>query len=164
MVGSASTEKREQGFLNVMKEEFPGIELVSTDQYGDATSETAQRMGESLLQKYQQLDGIFCPNESTTFGMLLALQQSGRAGKIKFVGFDSSPKLIQAMKDGDLHGLVLQDPFNMGYTGITTLVAHLRGEKVPPRVDTGSAVATPDNMDEPRITNLLSPPIDKWLE
>lgn len=163
MVGSASTEKREQGFLDVITKEFPEIELVSADQYGDATSETAQRMGENLLQRYHELDGIFCPNESTTFGMLLALQQSGQAGKVKFVGFDSSPKLIQALKDEQLHGLVLQDPFNMGYTAVTTLVAHLRGESVEPRIDTGSEVATPENMNEPRIAQLLSPPTNEWL-
>lgn len=163
MVGSASTDQREQGFLDVMKEEFPGIELVSTDQRGEATGDTAQRAAETLLQKFQELDGIFCPNESTTFGMLRALQDTDRAGKVSFVGFDSSPKLIEAMREGELHGLVLQDPFNMGYTAVRTLASHLRGEEVETRIDTGSEVATPENMNEPRIAELLSPPIDKWL-
>ncbi len=163
MVGSASTERREQGFLDVMEEKYPDIEMVSTDQYGGATGDTAQKAAESLLQVHKDLDGVFCPNESTTFGMLRALQESGRAGKVKFVGFDSSPKLIEALREGELHGLVLQDPFNMGYTSVKTLAAHLRGEGVEPRIDTGSAVATPENMDEPDVARLLSPPIDEWL-
>lgn len=162
-VGSASTMEREQGFLDVMKSDFPAIELVSTDQYGDATSESAQKKSENLLGKFQELDGIFTPNESTTFGMLRALQVAGRAGKLKFVGFDSSEKLIAALSSGEIHGLVLQDPFNMGYLSVKTVVASIRGEKVEARIDTGSEVATPENMNEPRIKELLSPPFEKYL-
>ena len=162
-VGSASTEKREQGFLDVMADEFPGIEIVSSDQYGGATTESAYDKAENLLNVFTGLDGIFTPNESTTFGMLRALQGSGRAGKVKFAGFDSSEKLIQAMAGGELHGLVLQDPLNMGYTAVRMLVSYLRGEEVSTRIDTGSEVATPENMNEPRIKELLSPPIGKYL-
>ena len=162
-VGSASTVQREQGFLDTLKADFPDVQVVSADQYGGATTESAYAKAENLLNRFADLDGIFCPNESTTFGMLRALQGSGRAGKVKFVGFDSSDKLIQAMADGELHGLVLQDPLNMGYVAVKTLVAFLRGEKVATRIDTGSAVATPENMNDPRIRELLSPPIDEYL-
>jgi ribose transport system substrate-binding protein len=162
-VGSASTMEREQGFLDVMASEFPGIQIVSADQYGGATTESAYARAENLLNRFTELDGVFTPNESTTFGMLLALHESGRAGTIKFVGFDSSEKLIEAMADGHLHGLVLQDPLNMGYLSVKTLVAYLRGEPVPTRIDTGSEVATPENMNEPRIRELLSPPIERYL-
>jgi ribose transport system substrate-binding protein len=162
-VGFLSTMRREQGFLDVMAKEFPGIRIVSSDQYGGATAESAQNKAEGLLGRFSDLDGIFCPNESTTFGMLRALQASGRAGAVKFVGFDSSEKLIQALANRELNGLVLQDPLNMGYTAVKTLVAYLRGEKVRTRIDTGSEVATPENMNEPRIKELLSPPIGKYL-
>jgi ribose transport system substrate-binding protein len=162
-VGSASTDQREQGFLDTISENYPDIQIVSSDQYGGATTESSLAKAENLLNKYQQLDGIYTPNESTTFGMLLALQQAGRAGQVKFVGFDSSEKLIQAMKDGHIHGLVLQDPLNMGYLAVKTLAAYLRGEEVKTRIDTGSQVATPDNMGEPRIQELLSPPFAKYL-
>lgn len=163
-IGHVSTAEREQGFLDVIKKEFPDIQLVSTDQFAGVTTETAFAKAESLLNRFPNLDGIFCPNESSTFGMLRALQESGRAGKIKFVGFDSSEKLIQAMKAGQIHGLVLQDPLNIGYTAVKTLAAYLRGETIPTRIDTGSVVATPENMNEARIKELLSPPIDKYLQ
>lgn len=161
--GSASTMERERGFLDAMAKEFPGIQIVSSDQYGGATTESAFAKAENLLNRFSELDGLFTPNESTTFGMLRALQSSGRAGKLKFVGFDSSEKLIQAMADGQIHGLVLQDPLNMGYTAVKTLVAYLRGEQVDTRIDTGSEVATPENKNEPRIKELLAPPIDRYL-
>jgi ribose transport system substrate-binding protein len=162
-IAYVGTTRREQGFLDVMREKFPEIRLVSTDQYGGATVELAFNKAQNLLNRFQELDGIFCPNESTTFGMLRALQEAGLAGKVKFVGFDSSEKLAQAMRDGELHGLVLQDPLNIGYTAVKTLAAYLRGEPVPTRVDTGCVIATPANMDEPRIQALLAPPIDKYL-
>jgi ribose transport system substrate-binding protein len=161
--GSASTAEREQGFLDVIRSEFPDIQIVSENQRGGATTEESFAKGENLLNSFPELDGIFTPNESTTFGMLRALQESGRAGKLKFVGFDSSDKLIQALRDGQIHGLVLQDPLNMGYTAVKTLVAYLRGEEVPTRIDTGSAVATPENMNDERIRTLLSPPIGAYL-
>jgi ribose transport system substrate-binding protein len=166
--GSASTMEREQGFLDAMKEQ-PGIEVVSANQYGGATTETAYKNSENLLAPYKKdgalaLDGLFCPNESTTFGMLRALQDAGLAGKVKFVGFDSSEKLVQALEKGELQGLVLQDPMNMGYLGVKTMAAHLRGQPVEKLIDTGSVVATRENMNEPAVAGLLKPDFHKWLK
>jgi ribose transport system substrate-binding protein len=167
--GSASTMNREQGFLDVLKEKYPDIEVVSANQYGGATTESAYQASENLLAPLQtaggglSIDGIFCPNESTAFAMLRALEDAGLAGKVKYVGFDSSERLVQGLRNGEIQGLVLQDPINMGYLGVKTLVAHLQGQKVEKRIDTGSAVATPENMDEPKMKNLLEPDFKKWL-
>ncbi|MCP4257691.1 MAG: ABC transporter substrate-binding protein [Planctomycetes bacterium] len=167
--GSASTMNREKGFLDVLKEKYPDIEVVSANQYGGATTESAYTASENLLAPLRKpdggltIDGIFCPNESTAFAMLRALEDSGLAGKVKYVGFDSSDRLVLALKKGYIHGLVLQDPINMGYLGVKTLVAHLQGEKVGKLIDTGSSMATPENMDEPKMKNLLEPDFKKWL-
>jgi len=164
MVGQNSTTRREQGFLDTLAKEFPGIQIVSDDQYAGTTTESAYARAESLLNRFPEADGIFCPNESSTFGMLLALQEAGRAGKVRFVGFDASPKLLQALEAGEIDGLVIQDPVNMSYTAVKTLVAWLRGEAAPIRIDTGSSVATRENMHEPRMSELLSPPLAKYLD
>ena len=167
--GSASTMNREQGFLDVLKEKYPDIDVVSANQYGGATTESAYQASENLLAPLRtangglSIDGIFCPNESTAFAMLRALEDSGLAGKVKYVGFDSSPRLVQGLRNGHIHGLVLQDPINMGYLGVKTMVAHLRGEKVDKRIDTGSTVATAANMNDPKVKNLLDPDFRKWL-
>jgi ribose transport system substrate-binding protein len=149
--------------MSVLAEEFPDIQVVSDDQYAGTTTESAYARAESLLNRFPGVDGIFCPNESSTFGMLLALQEVGRAGSVRFVGFDASPKLLQAMEAGEIDGLVVQDPINMSYTAVKTLVAWLRGEAAPARIDTGSSVATRENMREPRMRELLSPPLEKYL-
>ncbi|MCU0244402.1 MAG: substrate-binding domain-containing protein [Acidobacteria bacterium] len=155
--GSASTTQREAGFRDTVAKEFPGLTLLVQDQYAGATTETAYQLAENLLGRFPDVEGVFTPNESSTFGMLRALQESGLAGRVPFVGFDSSPKLIQGLRDGHLRGLVLQNPVQMGYLGVKTVVARLRGETVAKVIDTGVVLATSDNMDSPDIRALLSP-------
>jgi ribose transport system substrate-binding protein len=155
--GSASTVQREAGFYDTVTREFPGLVLLVQDQYAGATTETAYQLAENLISRFPDVDGVFAPNESSTFGTLRALQESRLAGKVVFVGFDSSPKLVQGLRDGHLHGLVLQNPVQMGYLGVRTIVAHIRGQAVEKVIDTGVALATLDNMDQPEIQALLSP-------
>jgi ribose transport system substrate-binding protein len=164
--GSASTHEREEGFLEAIKKQ-PGLELVSTNQYGGATTESAYSAAESLLLAKTAssggITGIFAPNESTTFGVLLALEKANLAGKIKFVGFDASDKLVQAVRAGSIDALVLQNPFNMGYLSLKTMVSHLRGSKVEARLDTGAQLVDKGNLDRPEIRELVKPDLAKWL-
>jgi ribose transport system substrate-binding protein len=155
--GSASTREREQGFLETVQKEAPRLHFLVQDQYAGSTTETGYQLAENLLGRFPEVEGIFCPNESSTFGTLRALQEAGLAGKVKFVGFDSSPKLVQGLRDGHLHGLILQDPVKMGYIGVVQVVRHLRGQPVEAQVDTGVYLVTRENMDEPRIKALLEP-------
>src|SRR6478735_8121814 len=123
--GSASTTEREEGFLTEIKAKFPGIELVSTDQYAGATRDTAKRASENLLNRFgEDVNGIFTPNESSTAGMLLALQDINKAGAISFVGFDYSAAFLEPLRKGELKGFVVQNPVNMGYLGVKTMVDH----------------------------------------
>jgi ribose transport system substrate-binding protein len=160
--GSDSTLQRENGFLDAIKK-HPGIKVVSENQYAGVTTESAQKAGENLLARFKQpdgspgFDGIFCATEPTTFGMLRSLQDVGLAGKVRFIGFDSSPKMIQALQNGQLAGFVVQNPRKIGYLGVKTLVAHLRGEKVPLRLDTGATLVTADNLQTTAIATLLHP-------
>ena len=166
--GSASTEQRVQGFLDAL-EAYPNIEVASSNQRSGSTAELGYQASENLLVQFKRpdgglsVDGIFCPNEFTTFSMLRALQDGQLAGKVRFVGFDSSDTLVAALAKGELDGLVLQDPINMGYLGVKTMVQHLRGEQVERRIDTGSTVATRENMNAPEISGLLNPDFRKWL-
>ena len=163
--GSASTHNREEGFLEEMQASFPDIELVSTNQYAGATKESAFQASQNLLNKFRdQVQGVFCPNESSSFGMLQALRGAGLAGQIQFVGFDTSEGLVEGLRQGDIQGLVAQDPFDMGYQGVKTAVAVLQGKEVEARVPTGLAVITPENIDTPEMKVLIEPELEKWLE
>jgi ribose transport system substrate-binding protein len=162
--GSASTMAREKGFVETMTRECPEIQFLVQDQYAGATTETAYQLAENLINRFPDVDGIFCPNESSTFGTLRALQESKLAGKVQFVGFDSSPKLVQALRDGHIHGLILQNPMKMGYLGVSLMAAYLRGEKIESRVDTGVYLAIKENMENPEIKSLLEPEFSKYLD
>ena len=162
--GSESTRQREEGFLERIRSEYPDIVIVSSDQYAGATRETAKRASENLLNRFGDgIDAVYTPNESSTSGMLLALQDLGRAGVIRFVGFDASDALVSAMRNGHIHGLVVQNPMRMGHLGVVTMARHLRGEAVEPRIDTGVTVITPENLDEPESQELVDPPIEEYL-
>src|SRR6266576_2209547 len=163
--GSASTEEREAGFLQEMKQKYPSIELISSDQYAGATRDTAKRASENLLNKFgDDVQGIFCPNESTTAGMLSALQDIGKAGKVMFVGFDTSQTFVDAMRAKQLHGIVVQNPCKMGYHGVRTMVESLQGKPVEKRIDTGVTMITPDNLNAAETQSLLHPPLDQYLK
>lgn len=163
--GSASTQDREDGFVDELKARYPGIELISSDQYAGATRDTAKRASENLLNRYgDEVQGIFTPNESSTAGMLLALQDIGKAGKVTFIGFDTSETFTEAMRNKQLHGIVVQSPFNMGYLGVRTMVEHLQGKGIEKRIDTGVIMVTPANLDDAEIKTLLHPPIDQYLK
>ena len=167
--GSESTIRREAGFMQAMKAN-PGIQVLSANQYGGADVEGAYKVGEALLSRFKNpdgtlgLEGVFTPNESTTFAMLRVLQDNGWAGKLRFVGFDASNNLVKGLRDGHIDGLVLQNPFQMGYTGVKTIVSHIKGGKVERRIDTGVRVATRDVMDQPEVKELLSPDLSQWLK
>jgi ribose transport system substrate-binding protein len=165
-VGSASTEEREEGFLEIMKRDFPEIRLVSTDQHAGATRDTARRASENLLNRHgRTLNGVFTPNESSAAGMLLALRDAGLAGgKVKFVGFDSGETLNAGLQAGDIQGLVVQNPFNMGYLGVKTMVAVLKGESVPAMIDTGVGFLTRENFNDPKLAEIVNPPLDQYLK
>ncbi len=162
--GVFSTEQREKGFTDAIGK-HPGIQLISSNQYAGATRDTAKTAMENLLNRYgNEIDGVFTPNESSTAGALLALEDAGKAGKIRFVGFDTSDIFVQAMRNGKLHGIVVQNPFRMGELGVKTVVDHLMGKPVEKRVDTGVTLITPGNLDTPQSQELLHPPLATYLQ
>ncbi|MHB8523893.1 MAG: ABC transporter substrate-binding protein [Limisphaerales bacterium] len=164
-VGSASTELREAGFLDTLKQS-PGIKIISSDVYAGATRETAYQASQNLLNRFgREVDGVFAPNEPSTIAMTKALRDIGKAGgKVKMVGFDAGSQSVADLKHGDVQGLVVQNPVRMGYLGVMTMVRHLQGEKVPKRIDTGVVLVTPENMEQPEIQELLHPPLEKYLK
>jgi ribose transport system substrate-binding protein len=160
--GSDSTTKRENGFLDAISA-FEGIEVVSSNQYAGVTTESALQAAENMLSRFGGtegnlwIDGIFCATEPTALGILRALENAGYAGKVKFVGFDSSEKMIDALRAGELSGFVVQNPMQIGYLGVKNLVEHIRGQQVPKRIDTGSTLVTMENIEKLEIDKLLNP-------
>jgi ribose transport system substrate-binding protein len=151
--GSESTEQREKGFEDYVRENAPAATWLSKDQYAGPTPDTAQEKAMPLLNglRGQGIDGVFAPNESSATGMLKSLQSLRLNKQVRLVGFDSSPPLLQALADGDIDGVVLQDPYRMGFLGVWTVVQHLEGKDVAPggkkEKNTGEYVLTRDDED-----------------
>ncbi len=164
-VGSASTEAREAGFLDALKK-FPGIKLISSDQRGGATRELCYQAAQNVLNRYgKEVNGIFGPCEPVANGIVMALRNAGKAGgKVKVIGFDAGTQTIEAMKKGDVQGIIVQNPVRMSYLAVKTMVEHLQGKAVEKRIDTGVYVVTPENMDTPEMKELLYPPLEKYLK
>lgn len=159
MVGSESTEQREQAFLAEIKS-FPGIEVVSSDRFGGPDESKAVEVAESVLATLgDSLDGVFCSNEPCTSGFLTVLQRDPRRleGKLQVIGFDSGVKINQALKSGLLDATVLQDPLGMGYESVKLMRRVLAGETVDRRIRTRLVLATTANMETPEIRALLYP-------
>ncbi len=164
-VGSASTEQREAGFLDTLKKEHPGIRILSSDQHAGATRESAYQVAQNLLNRHgRDVDGIFAPNETSTIAMTKALRDRGQAGgKVKMVGFDAGSQEVSDLRNNDLQGLIVQDPLQMGYLGVMTLVDSLQGKAVEKRIETTITLVTRDNMDQPEVKALLQPPLERYL-
>jgi ribose transport system substrate-binding protein len=176
-VGSESTEQREQGFLDHVNQEIdrrkkadePAITLLSTNKYAGATVDTAEKEAGPLLGACKEkMDGIFAVNESSATGMLNALRSQGLARSqdparpVRFIGFDASEQLLQAVREGDMDGTVVQDPYRMGYLGVWTLVEHLEGYDVSAGgkdLGTGEYVVTKENLDAEATRELFSPEV-----
>jgi ribose transport system substrate-binding protein len=168
MEGSASTANREEGFLESLKE-FPGITIVSDEQYAGATRSQAQQASENLLLRFKdaqgtlRIDGIFCPNASSTYGMLQALRRQRQTGKVIFIGFDSDDPLVIGLEKGEIHGLVVQNPFQMGFLGVKIMLDHISGKPVEKRIDTGVTFIRSEDLKRPEIRELIDPDLDYWL-
>ena len=154
--GHASTTKREEGFLSQIAE-FPGIEVISENQYaGDRTK--AQNKALNMEDTLREAAGIFCPNESSTAGVRLALQKLQLVGKVHFVGFDVTSELLDAVDKGHIQALVIQDPYRMGYQSVEVLVHKLskKNEKPDPIVKTALKLVTRENRNPPEVAKILA--------
>lgn len=153
---SQSTNQREAGFEETLQSDYPGIEVIDS-QYGYSDRNKSRSAAEDMLTNHPDVDAVFGPNESSTFGLLLAMRSLGHAGEKVFIGFDSSEELIKGLEAREINALVLQDPYRMGYEGVKTMVNHIEGNPVEKRVDTGVFLATPDTMNDPAVNRLLKP-------
>src|SRR5713101_3924688 len=171
-VGSESTDQREKGFEDVVdrtieeqkKAGKPTVTWLSKDKFAGATKDSARREAEPLLNNLRDkgIDGMFAPNESSASGTVDALRSLDLNMKLRLVGFDSSAPLLQALRDGDIDALILQDPYRMGYLGVWNLVHHLEGYKIEPKVmSTGEYVITKDNLDDQSTRELFDPKLQE---
>jgi ribose transport system substrate-binding protein len=153
----ANTTEREEGFIDAINNN-KNIQLTVKDCYAGGTVDDAKNACKSILNKLQEADGVFCPNEQSTLGMLLTLQETKLTGKVKFIGFDTPPPVINALKKGEISAIIAQDPARIGYLSVKTMIDHIRGKKIPSNVNVDVQVVTKENINNPEIQKLLALP------
>lgn len=161
--GSASTTQRESGFQETLAKQFPGIKIVA-EQYCMSDRAKALTVSENMLTAHPELDAIFASAEPATVGAGQAIKSRELSGKVRFVGFDFSDTIEKDLKAGVIDALVVQDPFNIGYTAVKTIVAKLAGETPEKRIDSPARVVTLDDLSDPEVDQLLHPDLEKYLE
>jgi ribose transport system substrate-binding protein len=159
--GAASTEAREKGFEDVIHQKFPAIQILDK-RYGMALVSQSLLVTENMLTAHPNVDGIFASNESTTIGAAQALRSRPR--KVKLVGFDWSPTLLDDLHSGLVDSLVIQNPFQMGYQAVLTAVKHLQGQPVTKITDLAPRLIDRDNLNDPAIQAQVHPDLRKFLE
>jgi len=159
--GAASTEAREKGFEDTIREKFPGVHILDK-RFGMAAVALSMTVAENMLTAHPDLDGIFASNESGTIGSAQALRD--RRGKVKLVGFDWSPTLLDDLKSGLIDSLVIQDPFQMGYQSVSTAVKHLAGQPVTKIMDMEPRLILRESLNDPAVEAQLHPDLKKYLE
>lgn len=151
--GTGSTEARAEGFIETAKAE--GFEIVADPYPEDATVAGCKKTAANTLEGFVknnelELEGIFACNDRSTLGMLAALEDLRKSGvkvHVKFIGFDFTPRLVEAVQQGAIDALIAQNPRKMGRLAVETLVAHLQGQEVARYIDTGVVVVTRSNLE-----------------
>jgi ribose transport system substrate-binding protein len=161
--GAASTLAREQGFKDTIEKEFPDIKIVAL-QYGMSDRARSLAVTEDILAGHPTLSGIFASNESSAIGAAQAVKARGFSGKVKLVGFDNSPSLIDDLRSGTMDALVLQDPFQIGYQGLKALVEFRAGHVPAKRVGLPPILVTRENLEGSTVQRLINPDIDRYLK
>ncbi len=155
MAGVQVLIDRDKGFEDKVKELAPQLEFVTTI---DINNDMAKGVTDfaALLNANQDLAGVFGDNNTTGNAVAKVLSEKNKTD-VAAVAYDSDEAEVKAVKDGWLQGIVVQDPYRMGYDGVAYGLQKLAGLDIESYVDTGAVLVTADNIDESSIQGLLDP-------
>lgn len=155
LAGAQSLNDRDKGFVEALKK-YPGLKIVE-HRVGNNDPARALSDAEDILTRHPDLVGMFADNELEGDGAGRAIQEKSLGKKLCAVAFDTSDQEVSFVRGGELDGLIVQNPFMMGYAGVWYGLAASKGVVFPKFVDSGVHVVTKANIDSPAMTGLLDP-------
>jgi ribose transport system substrate-binding protein len=158
MPGVASLDQRAKGFKEVLAAKYRALAIVA-DKVADGQPMTVINVMKDLIANTADLRGVFVSDPIMTQAVGQAVAESKSGDKINVVGVGSDEKLVKLLQGDTIAGLVVEDPFRMGYDGVKTALAASKGEQVAATVDTGAALVTKANMSAARSQELLNPKV-----
>jgi ribose transport system substrate-binding protein len=156
MPGVAALDQRAKGFKEVIAAKYRALDLVA-DKVADGKPMTVINIMKDLIANTADLRGVFASDPIMTQAVGQAVAESKSGDKINVIGVGSDEKLVKLLQGDTIAGLVVEDPFRMGYDGVKTALAASKGEQVAANVDTGATLVTKANMSSARSQELLNP-------
>jgi len=156
MPGVPSLDQRAKGFRETVAAKY-GALAITADKAADGKPETVLNMMKDLIANTADLRGVFVSDPVMTQVVSQAVADKNTNDKINIVGFGSDEKLVKFLQDDVIAGLVVEDPFRMGYEGVKVALAASKGEQVPANIDTGATLVTKANISSVRSQELLKP-------
>jgi len=145
---------RRDGFVNEIKQKHPKITIVDI-QYGGGDHLKSTDLAKAIMQAHPNLKGFFGANEGSAIGVLNAVVELKKQGKIVVIGYDSGQAQMDAIRSGVMAGAITQNPVGIGYKCVEAAVKALKGEKLPKTIDTGFFWYDKTNIDSKQIAPLL---------
>lgn len=154
--GGTSTMLRERGFEETMVKELPGMRIAAR-QYGMADRAKARAAAENILTAHPGIAGLFASSEASSLGAIQAISTRGLSGKVKLITFDTSESHVEALRNGTIDVMLVQDSFRIGYEVVKSLADKLQGRTPLRRMDLPARVITIADLDRPDVQSLVKP-------
>jgi len=145
---------RRDGFVNRIKEKYPNIKIVDI-QYGGGDHLKSTDLTKAIIQAHPNLKGIFGANEGSAIGVINAVRELNKVGKIVVIGYDSGKQQMDAIREGLMAGAITQNPVGMGYMAVEAAIKAIKGEELPKHIDSGFYWYDKTNIDNPEIQQCL---------
>jgi ribose transport system substrate-binding protein len=159
MPGIASLDQRAKGFKETIAAKYGALDIVA-EKAADGKPATVLDIMTDVIAKNRDLRGVFVSDPIMTQAVGQAVAENKSDDKINVVGVGSNEKIVKFLQDDVIAGLVVEDPFRMGYDGVKTALAASKGEQVAANVDTGATLVTKANMSSARSQELLKPKVE----
>lgn len=151
----SSVEGREQGFAEVMKNEYPDIKVIGPDYNLDDPNKAAQQTA-AVIEQNPDLAGVFGTNVFSAQGAGNAVVNAGLGGHVQVVAYDATKDAIESLNKGDVTLVLAQKPFDMGYMAVQFAAADAAGvTSLPKRVQTGFAIIDKSNVTDPNYSRFI---------
>ena len=145
---------RRDGFVNQMKSKHPKVNIVDI-QYGGGDQLKSTDLAKAMMQAHPNLKGFFGANEGSIIGVLNAVKELNKSGKLVVIGYDSGKQQTDAIRGGVEAGAITQDPIGIGYKCVDSAVKAIKGESLPKNIDTGFYWYDKTNIDDPKVKAVL---------
>jgi ribose transport system substrate-binding protein len=158
--GASAVADRVNGFKDQIKAEYPDIEVVGVE-YSMGDAKKASAIVNGALAKHPDLKGVYTIYEVGAIGIGSAIKAAGKTGELKMVGFDTAPTIMEMLEDGVVTATIAQQPAEMGYKAVESLVDAIGGGSPDAEVEVPFLTIDESNLSDPKVQTIVNASADK---